>query len=60
MKVQAEQFYVPKIRQDDPCEEMDKEALIESMSHPENLVDDIEEEIELRIPCGIIVVIELA
>ena len=39
---------------------MDKEALIESMSHPENLVDDIEDEIELRIPSGIIVEIELA
>ena len=38
---------------------MDKEALIESMSHPENLVDDIEDEIELRIPCGIVVEIEL-
>ena len=39
---------------------MDKEALIESMSHPENLVDDIEEEIEPRIPSGIMVEIELA
>ena len=39
---------------------MDKEALIESMSHPENLVDDIEDEIEPRIPSGIMVEIELA